>query len=110
VTTTDGHPSGTDGSSPVADGSSPVADGSSPVADGYGAALAELEALLEDLERADIDVDHLSKRVARGAELIRFCRERLDVVDRDVAAVVEGLLTTDGAGPATGDAASDEDR
>jgi exodeoxyribonuclease VII small subunit len=64
--------------------------------DGYGAALAELEDLLDELEGADIDVDRLADRVARGAELVRFCRARLDVVEQDVEAVVAELITLDG--------------
>lgn len=67
-----------------------------PVADRYGDALAELEELLDELEGADIDVDRLADRVARGAELVRFCRARLDVVEKDVEAVVTELVDLDG--------------
>jgi len=34
-----------------------------PIATGYAAALAELETILGDLERADVDVDVLATRV-----------------------------------------------
>ena len=54
----------------------------------YGEALEELEGLLDDLEDADIDIDHLAERVARGVELVRFCRDRLAVVTGDVDQVV----------------------
>ncbi len=64
----------------------------------YGEALAELEALLDELEDADIDVDHLAERVARGVELVRFCRDRLAVVTGDVDQVVADLLTADASG------------
>jgi len=64
----------------------------------YGQALDELEELLEELEEADIDVDHLADRVARGVELVRFCRDRLAVVTTDVDQVVADLLAdADGA-------------
>ena len=43
-------------------------------APGYAAAMAELEQILMDLERADLDVDQLGTKVARAAELIRTCR------------------------------------
>lgn len=61
-------------------------------AESYGEALAELEELLDELEGADIDVDLLAERVARGAELVRFCRARLQVVTEDVDAVVAELI------------------
>ncbi len=62
----------------------------------YGAALDELEDLLAELEGADVDVDVLATQVARGVELIRFCRARLDVVTDDVDAVVAELVALDG--------------
>ncbi|MEL6982214.1 MAG: exodeoxyribonuclease VII small subunit [Actinomycetota bacterium] len=61
----------------------------------YAEALDELEDLLDDLEGADVDVDVLAQRVARGVELIRLCRARLDVVTADVDAVVAELDSLD---------------
>ncbi|MEM9562073.1 MAG: exodeoxyribonuclease VII small subunit [Actinomycetota bacterium] len=71
----------------------------------YGDALDELEDLLDELEAADVDVDALASRVARGVELIRFCRARLDVVTGDVDAVVAELVALDGGSPGTTNAA-----
>lgn len=65
--------------------------------DRYGQALEELEELLEELEDADIDVDHLAQRVARGVELVRFCRARLAVVTADVDNVVSDLYADTGS-------------
>lgn len=67
----------------------------------YAEALAELEDLLDDLEGADVDVDVLAERVARGVELIRLCRARLDVVTADVDAVVAELDSLDESTGAT---------
>ena len=50
-----------------------------PAASGYAAALAELDEILGQLERSDVDVDVLATQVQRAAELIEFCRERLPV-------------------------------
>lgn len=56
---------------------------------GYADALAELEAILEELEDDAIDIDVLAERVARASELIRVCRARIASarvqVDRIVA-------------------------
>ncbi len=64
----------------------------------YGQALEELEELLDELEGADVDVDVLAERVARGVELVRFCRARLEVVTEDVDAVVAELISVEGGG------------
>jgi exodeoxyribonuclease VII small subunit len=43
----------------------------------YAAAVAELEAILAELEGDDVDVDRLSAQVRRAAALVRFCRSRI---------------------------------
>ena len=48
-----------------------------PAPDGYSAAVAELEAILQEIEADDVDVDVLADRVARAAGLIEFCRDRI---------------------------------
>ncbi len=58
----------------------------------YAEALAELDEILGQLESSTVDVDVLAERVARGAQLVRFCRQRLQVVRVDVDTVVEQLL------------------
>ncbi|MDH4076103.1 MAG: exodeoxyribonuclease VII small subunit [Acidimicrobiia bacterium] len=58
----------------------------------YAEALAELDEILSQLESSTVDVDVLAERVARGAQLVRFCRQRLQVVRLDVDTVVEQLL------------------
>jgi exodeoxyribonuclease VII small subunit len=62
-----------------------------PVAPGYAAALAELEAILDELERADVDVDVLATRVQRAAELIAFCRDRIGAARLHIEQVVADL-------------------
>ncbi len=76
------------------------ADGS-PSDLSYARALDELDQILDELESSAVDVDTLADRVARGAELVRFCRERLHTVRADVEDVVESLL--DDAAGATHD-------
>ncbi len=59
---------------------------------GYGEALDELESLLDDLESSDVDVDRLTEQVARGVQLVRFCRGRLEEVTEEVDGVVAELV------------------
>lgn len=58
---------------------------------GYGAAVAELEQILEQLERPDVDIDVLAKQVRRAAELIRMCRNRIASARIEVETVVADL-------------------
>jgi exodeoxyribonuclease VII small subunit len=60
-------------------------------ATGYAAALAELETILGELERADVDVDVLATQVKRAAELIAFCRDRIGNARLHIEQVVADL-------------------
>jgi exodeoxyribonuclease VII small subunit len=62
-----------------------------PVATGYAAALSELETILAELERADVDVDALATQVKRAAELIGFCRDRIGSARLHIEQVVADL-------------------
>ncbi|MCU1372753.1 MAG: xseB [Actinomycetia bacterium] len=57
----------------------------------YGDAIAELEAIVAGLEDADVDVDVLASRVARAAELITLCRDRIARTRIEVERVVADL-------------------
>ncbi len=61
----------------------------------YADALAELEAILERLERTDPDVDRIAVDVARAADLVRHCRGRIDVARMAVEDVVGDLASPD---------------
>lgn len=58
---------------------------------GYTAAMEELEQILQEIEADDVDVDVLTERVARAAELIRLCRERIAATRTEVERVVADL-------------------
>jgi exodeoxyribonuclease VII small subunit len=68
---------------------------------GYADALAELEAILDDLEDDNIDIDVLAGKVERASTLIRLCRDRITSaraqVDR-IVADLEQLGTGNGNG------------
>jgi exodeoxyribonuclease VII small subunit len=58
---------------------------------GYAAALSELEAILAELERDNVDVDRLASQVQRASELIRLCRERIGNAKLQIEHVVAEL-------------------
>lgn len=62
---------------------------------GYARALAELEAILAELDGNDVDVDRLAERVQRAAHLIRLCREHIGSARLQIEQVVAEL---DGGG------------
>lgn len=64
---------------------------------GYADALDELDAILRELESADVDVDRLADRVARAAELIALCRDRISSARLRVDEVMADLEPRDPA-------------
>ncbi|HYI60222.1 MAG TPA: exodeoxyribonuclease VII small subunit [Acidimicrobiales bacterium] len=54
----------------------------------YAEATAELEAILAEIEDDSVDVDVLTRKVARAALLIRWCRGRIDGARVDVERIV----------------------
>lgn len=79
-----------------------------PDGPGYAAAVAELDAILSELDADDVDIDLLGDHVARAAELIALCRGRLDAARLRVSEIVATLDTpaessTDGGHPPDGD-------
>jgi len=61
----------------------------------YADAVAELDALLASLDDDAIDVDDLARRVARAAELIRWCRSRVAASRFEVEQIVASLPSDD---------------
>ena len=57
----------------------------------FAAAMTELEEILEEIEADDVDVDLLTRRVARAAELIKLCRSRIAGTRVEVERVVAEL-------------------
>ncbi len=69
---------------------------------GYADAMAELDEILDELERDDLDVDVLAERVKRASELIKLCRTRIARAQDDVDKIVVDLEAF-GAAPADED-------
>lgn len=72
-----------------------MTDSGEPIA--YADAMRELDEILEQIESDDVDIDLLSTRVTRAAELIRICRERIHATRIEVEEIVAGIDSgTDG--------------
>jgi exodeoxyribonuclease VII small subunit len=57
----------------------------------YGDAVEQLEALIASLESGQMPLEQLLGQYQRGAALLKYCRERLQVVEQQVK-----LLDDDG--------------
>ena len=63
----------------------------------YDEALAELERLVQAMEDAQLPLDKLLDGYKRGAELLAFCRDRLQAVEEQVKVLEDGQLKPWGA-------------
>ena len=60
----------------------------------YEVALAELDRLVQQMEGGQLPLDQLLDGYRRGAELLSYCRSRLQVVEEQVKLLEEGQLKT----------------
>lgn len=58
----------------------------------YEAALQELEQLVSQLESGQMPLEQLLTGYQRGAELLNFCRDRLQAVENQIKVLDEGVL------------------
>ena len=63
-----------------------------PPPENYEDALAELERLVADMEGGQMPLDRLVEGYRRGAELLGYCRGRLDAVEEQVKVLEQGQL------------------
>ncbi|UOQ76281.1 exodeoxyribonuclease VII small subunit [Hymenobacter sp. 5516J-16] len=61
----------------------------------YRQAIEELETILRALETDAVDVDDLTARVQRSAELIRLCKQKLRSAESAIDQVFENLEEED---------------
>lgn len=66
---------------------------------GYLRAVAELDAILVELEAEAVDVDRLAERVQRAAALIRYCRQRIGSARVEIEAITADLDRLDDTPP-----------
>ena len=60
----------------------------------YEAALQELEQLVSRLESGDMPLEQLLTGYQRGAELLQFCRDKLQAVENQINVLDAGTLKT----------------
>lgn len=60
----------------------------------YEQALAELDRLVQAMEAGQLPLDELLDGYRRGAELLQFCRTRLEAVEQQVQVLEDGQLKT----------------
>jgi exodeoxyribonuclease VII small subunit len=58
----------------------------------YEAALAELEQLVGQIESGQLPLEQLLAGYQRGAELLQFCRDKLQAVEDRIKVLDEGTL------------------
>jgi exodeoxyribonuclease VII small subunit len=58
----------------------------------YEAALEELEQLVQVIESGQLPLEQLLTGYQRGAELLAFCRGKLDAVEAQIQVLDEGTL------------------
>jgi len=68
----------------------PVMSEENPVAATYEEALSELERLVQAMEGGQLPLDQLLESYKRGAELLKFCRGRLEAVEQQVKVFEDG--------------------
>jgi exodeoxyribonuclease VII small subunit len=80
-----------------------------PTIKDFEAAIAELEAVVKQLEGGDLALETSLALYERGVQLSRFCHARLDAADRRIEVLNErGELTA--APPGLGEVSQDEER
>jgi len=55
----------------------------------YEKAIEELETIVANLEKGDLEIDKLSDQVKEAKQLIALCREKLTKVEADIQQIFE---------------------
>lgn len=66
--------------------------GKSQKPQGYEAAMSELEQIVADMEAGKLPLEESLAAYKRGAELLAFCRARLEDAQQQVRVLEDGIL------------------
>jgi len=69
---------------------------------GFESAMAELEKIVADMEAGKLSLEDSLAAYKRGAELLSFCRTRLDDAQQQVRVLEEGMLKDFSSGDEVG--------
>jgi exodeoxyribonuclease VII small subunit len=70
----------------------PPTPAKAPLPESYEDALTELERLVAAMEGGQLPLDKLLDNYRRGADLLAYCRTRLDAVEQQVKVLEDGQL------------------
>ena len=57
----------------------------------YSAAIAEIEEILGKIESGELDVNGLTEKVKRVADLLDICKKKLKTTETEIQKVIDGL-------------------
>lgn len=57
----------------------------------YSEAIRELEGIVRKMQSDDCDIDNLAKYTARSLQLLKFCKERLQLTDSELKKLLAEL-------------------
>lgn len=57
----------------------------------YSEAIAELEAIVNQIEKEDVDVDILAEKVKRADYLSKFCRNKLRSTEEEIKTTLKEI-------------------
>jgi exodeoxyribonuclease VII small subunit len=57
----------------------------------YNKAIEKLRTIVAEIERGELDIDELSRKVKEASSLIQLCKEKLHKADEEVKKILEEL-------------------
>ena len=57
----------------------------------YSAAIEEIEDILKKIESGELNVDSLTEKVKRVADLLEICKKKLKTTEKEIQKVIDGL-------------------
>lgn len=55
----------------------------------YEEALSRLEAIVDKMERGDMDIDTMASELKKAQELIKVCKDKLTHTDEEIKKILE---------------------